>query len=141
MAECHIVNVGRDSRILAVTAQIRRTLPGLVLTFERRGEVMPLTEVRLTPTQAFALANELVGFSVQSADEVWDEVLRACRAAWPGTTVSYGQSPIELITRLIDERDEARAALHPPRFVRDLGGERFESRAPGGSSPPPSTDV
>src|SRR3972149_974282 len=122
------VNVGRDSRILAVTAQIRRTPPGLVLTFERRGEIMPLTEIRLTEAQAEALADELVGVSVQKADEVWDEVLRACRAAWPGTTVSYGQSPIELITRLIDERDEARAAFRSERVARDLGGGRFESR-------------
>lgn len=43
-------------------------------------------------------------------DCVWEEVLGAVQQAWP-TPQTYAESPIELIQRLIDERDEARGRI------------------------------
>ena len=39
--------------------------------------------------------------------EIWDDLLCRLRAAWPGEMLHWNESPLELITRLIDERDEA----------------------------------
>ncbi len=52
--------------------------------------------------------NELKEFERQrteSEDEIWESVLRAVQRAWPEPH-DYGDSPLELIAELIDERDE-----------------------------------
>ena len=63
--------------------------------------------------------------------EIWDDLLCRLRAAWPGQTLHWDETPLELITQLIDERDEWRdeakagaAAIQmhrgrPPRIVDD----------------------
>lgn len=52
---------------------------------------------------------------IPEVEAVWDLVVRACQSAWPGEKRGYGQSPIELIIDLINERDEAlRSAQRPP---------------------------
>jgi len=41
----------------------------------------------------------------------WDEIIRIVAQAWPGEKKGYNESPAELIVEVIDERDEANAAL------------------------------
>lgn len=36
----------------------------------------------------------------------WNEIIERCCMAWPNEKPGYSESPIELITRIIDERDE-----------------------------------
>lgn len=48
----------------------------------------------------------------ETADFAWNEVLDAFKRVWPGDSLIYSESPVELIYRLRDERDEARD--HPP---------------------------
>ena len=36
----------------------------------------------------------------------WQEVIDAVSAAWPGENPVWSETPLELITRLIDERDD-----------------------------------
>jgi len=45
----------------------------------------------------------------------WNEVVAAIARAWPQEQVSWGRSPIELVDRLIDERNELRAAIAAER--------------------------
>lgn len=54
----------------------------------------------------------------ESADDVWNEVVEALQAAWPNETLHWNESPRELITRLINERDERTAKLE---FLRSKG--------------------
>lgn len=44
---------------------------------------------------------------------VWDQVVQACSKAWKETP-SWSQSPTELITRIINERDDALSAIPAP---------------------------
>lgn len=46
-----------------------------------------------------------------NSDDVWDDVVGALQAAWPNETLHWNESPRELITRLINERDELTAKL------------------------------
>lgn len=36
----------------------------------------------------------------------WQEVIDTVTAAWPGETPVWSETPLELVTRLIDERDD-----------------------------------
>lgn len=47
----------------------------------------------------------------EAANPVWDLVIQTCAQAWPAGLLTWNQSPTELIVKLINERDEARAAL------------------------------
>lgn len=68
-------------------------------------------------------------------DAIWDEVIKACADAWPDRP-HYLQSPIELIVRIIDERDEARRELAAARsatlpfiavgYIDHQGGVKWE---------------
>lgn len=66
--------------------------------------------------------------------EIWDEVVQTCKQAWPDQTdLVWNGSPIELIVRLIDERDGLRQTVEAVdrrhREVRDaIAGERDELR-------------
>lgn len=54
---------------------------------------------------------ECIRGSADNEDEiesrVWNEVIGLLKQAWPGKELVWSE-PLELITRLIDERDEAR---------------------------------
>ena len=38
----------------------------------------------------------------------WEELISAISAAWPSETPVWSETPLELVTRLIDERDSLR---------------------------------
>ena len=44
----------------------------------------------------------------EAENAVWDELTAALQRAWPDETLAWNESPLELVTRLVDERDEAR---------------------------------
>jgi hypothetical protein len=51
-------------------------------------------------------------------DNVWDEVVEAISPAWPNEVPVWSESPRELITRLVNERDEATRKLD---FLKSRG--------------------
>ena len=51
----------------------------------------------------------------------WEEFLAAISAAWPGEALAWSETPLELITRLIDERDELQQAV--AKAVRGIRAE------------------
>ena len=57
----------------------------------------------------------------------WEEFVSAISAAWPGETMVWSETPLELLTRLIDERDEAAQIV---ALVRELDEELDGVRIP-----------
>lgn len=54
----------------------------------------------------------------EAANPVWDLVIEKCHSAYPEREgMQWGESPLELITEIINERDEARAALYEIKHV------------------------
>lgn len=54
----------------------------------------------------------------EAANPVWDLVIAKCHSAYPEREgMQWGESPLELITEIINERDEARAALYEIKHV------------------------
>ena len=51
----------------------------------------------------------------------WQELISAISAAWPGETPVWSKTPLELVTRLIDERDELLQAI--TKTVRGIRAE------------------
>lgn len=51
-------------------------------------------------------AVDITSIGDASADAVWDEVVEALQSAWPNETLHWNESPRELLTRLINERDD-----------------------------------
>lgn len=72
------------------------------------------------PNQSLSLESVRSEALQKRENEVWNEVVESCLRAWPGENVFYDQSPIELITRLINERDEA---LQSPARVAEGGND------------------
>jgi hypothetical protein len=66
------------------------------------------SDVRELLEHLFKLAPTLDGEGLDHFDGYfvhWDEVTRALYKAWPDKHVGYSESPLELVHRLIDERD------------------------------------
>lgn len=51
-------------------------------------------------------AVDITAIGDASADDVWNKVVEALQAAWLNETLHWNESPRELITRLINERDD-----------------------------------
>ena len=120
MAECHVVHLGRDSRILATSVRIRRdSSDSLTVDFDYRGQVVPVTEIRMTAAQARALADELTGGLIARLTAERDE---ARRQTLDHTVQAHSRSWVNQASNPGGGRVS----------VSDIG-------LPGGSSPPPST--
>lgn len=54
------------------------------------------------------LADEgLDGFDLGGYFIAWDQFINEINQAWPGERLGWDQTPLELLRRLVDERDEA----------------------------------
>jgi hypothetical protein len=101
----------RDTAIAEKTrALIRGTVKGFAAGenadakhWRKRAEQ---AEAALTACRAQGVEDERQ--RTEAENEIWEDVLRAVQRAWPEPR-SYGDSPIELIAELIDERDGCRA--------------------------------
>ena len=49
--------------------------------------------------------------ATNAEDDVWTALVNHVKNAWPTENVVWSESPLELVTRLIDERDEAVSRL------------------------------
>lgn len=87
MAECHVVHLGRDSRLLAVSVRIRRESPdALIVDFDYRGQIVPVTEIRMTTAQARALADDLTdGLVTRLTNERYEAQAAYLRERWLGS--------------------------------------------------------
>lgn len=47
----------------------------------------------------------------RSVGRIWDELLSRLQAAWPEESLNWDQTPLELVTRLVNERDELKAIV------------------------------
>lgn len=94
---------------------IERVVYGKDLTTVRWINETLLEALRSTPPEA--LRSEPVDPESEAANPVWDLVIQTCAQAWPAGLLTWSQSPTELIVKLIDERDEARAAFYEIKHV------------------------
>lgn len=76
----------------------------------------------------------------EAANPVWDLVIAKCAQAWPPGLLVWNQSPLELITTLINERDDAKAdAIRLHKDKMDLMDKYvFSGAAPIESATPKS---
>lgn len=62
----------------------------------------------------------------RSVGRIWDELLSRLQAAWPEESLNWDQTPLELVTRLVNERDVVRSndrshlAVYPSVMRREL---------------------
>lgn len=67
-----------------------------------------------------ALRSEPVDPESEAANPVWDLVIAKCHSAYPERQgMSWGESPLELITEIIDERDRLREIEHAAWHLLD----------------------
>ena len=56
-----------------------------------------------------------------SENDVWDLLVEHIRTAWPRECLHWNESPLELVTRLIDERNDLRLSIE--KAVRGIRAE------------------
>lgn len=123
MAECHVVHLGRDSRIRPATVRIRRSPDGsLIVDFLCRDQAVPVTEIMMTDAQARALADELTGGLVTRLTVERDEVQEDLKKA----QIRHGFGV-------------SRSWVHVRPAPNPGGGDVLSTAPMGGSIPPPST--
>ncbi|HYE20126.1 MAG TPA: hypothetical protein VEA69_16890 [Tepidisphaeraceae bacterium] len=109
----------RDWRVDLTDAADRRAVAEAVLGSStppstRRSRTVSDSEHERLYKIVTDLAPELVEEGADHFDGYfvhWDQVIEAVSQAWPDTMVGYAESPMELVSRLIDERDALAAAL------------------------------
>ena len=83
------------------------TLAARIRELRQSSAALTFAEKRTLEETADEL-ERLCGDVKREVEAVWDDVIEACQAAWPDRKpLVYSDSPTELITEIINERDEA----------------------------------
>ncbi len=98
--------------------ECRRRRQPICVRWLHDGELESFTEESFWGLVNDVHAVDIRALVASSVDSVWEEVVTSIARAWPGEQMSWHESPTELITRLIDERDEGKQKLD---FLKSRG--------------------
>src|SRR3990167_6349560 len=122
-----IIETDRVAVIEAEIARVDNELEDWRATYRPKSALVK--ELEQAESRVSALKAENAHHTDEAVNEVWEDVLRCAQQAWPEKQ-SYCDSPLELVTRIIDERDELTSRVeHTEAALADRDAQVIEACA------------
>jgi len=122
-----IIKTDRVAVLEAEIARLDNELEDWRATYRPKSALVK--ELEQAESRVSALKAENAHQTDEAVNEVWEDVLRCAQQAWPEKQ-SYCDSPLELVTRIIDERDELTSRVeHTEAALADRDAQVIEACA------------